>query len=487
MNTDDARTVPDVPRLRRSLLGWYRREARDLPWRRTRDPYAVWISEVMLQQTTVATVIPYYERFLSRFPDLASLAASDEEELLGLWSGLGYYRRARNLRAAARIIMERHGGRFPEDPAAIEELPGIGRYTAGAIASNCFGMALPAIDTNAARVLARVYAVAEPAAATSGVRPGRADRPDGGDRADRLGHAGRADQPGQAGGADRPNHADRRGADRQGHTDRPDRPDRQGGRLRRGRASPVTNGDGRVESRTAAIWRIAETLVPPDSPGDWTQALMELGATVCRPATPDCGICPVAEECVAFARGDLAPYSLARPRTSAVTVHASLVVVARGEGEARRILFVRRSAGELLGGLWELPGTLAGALASSARPTAAAEAAAERPASIARALELALQFAPTGLSRVAEIRHAVTHRRLRIAVWTARAAQTASLPKPLRPLRAKAHLWVSPRMLTKLPIGAASRKALAAALRAQAASPSPVTRPRTRVRKTASR
>jgi len=413
MKTDDARTVPDVPRLRRSLLGWYRREARDLPWRRTRDPYAVWISEVMLQQTTVATVIPYYERFLSRFPDLASLAASDEEELLGLWSGLGYYRRARNLRAAARIIMERHGGSFPEDPAAIEELPGIGRYTAGAIASNCFGLALPAIDTNAARVLARVYAVAEPAAAT--------------------------------------------------------------------------NGYGRAESRTAAIWRIAETLVPPDSPGDWTQALMELGATVCRPASPDCGICPVAEQCVAFARGDLAPYSLARPRTSAVTVHASLVVLARGEGEGRRILFVRRSAGELLGGLWELPGTLAGALASSARPRAAAGGAAEQPASIARALEGALGFAPAGLARAAEIRHAVTHRRLRIAVWTARTPQTASLPKPLRPLRAKGHLWVSPRMLAKLPIGAASRKALAAALRAQAASPSPVTRPRTRVRKAASR
>ena len=119
MNADDARALPEVTRLRRSLLGWYRRVARDLPWRRTRDPYAVWISEVMLQQTTVATVIPYYERFLSRFPDLASLAASDEEELLALWSGLGYYRRARNLRAAARIILERHGGRFPRDIAAI--------------------------------------------------------------------------------------------------------------------------------------------------------------------------------------------------------------------------------------------------------------------------------------------------------------------------------------------------------------------------------
>lgn len=428
MNTDDARTPPEVPRLRRSLLGWYRREARDLPWRRTRDPYAVWISEVMLQQTTVATVIPYYERFLSRFPDLRSLAASDEEELLALWSGLGYYRRARNLRAAARIIVERHGGRFPEDPAAIQALPGIGRYTAGAIASNCFGKALPAVDTNAARVVARLYAIEEPQRA-------------------------------------------------------------YGTRSKR----PFGSGS-RALSRTAAIWRIAEKLVPPEAPGDWTQALMELGATLCRPSSPDCGICPVAEQCLAFERGDLEPYSLARPRTAAVTVHASLVVVERGRGREQRILLVRRGADQLLGGLWELPGTLAEALAASAGGSAISEPDAQgksirrrigrrngEPAAqgksirrrirtdrreprraVARALASSLGLEPTGLVRSEEVRHTVTHRRLRIAVWTAAAPAIGSIPRPLRTSRGQNHLWANPRALAALPLGAASRKALSA-------------------------
>ena len=122
-------------RLRGSLLRWYRRERRDLPWRRTRDPYAIWVSEVMLQQTQVATVLPYYERFLERFPDTATLAQAGEEEVLALWSGLGYYRRARSLHQGARTVMEHHAGEIPRDPQALRELPGIGRYTAGAIAS----------------------------------------------------------------------------------------------------------------------------------------------------------------------------------------------------------------------------------------------------------------------------------------------------------------------------------------------------------------
>jgi A/G-specific adenine glycosylase len=296
MNTDDARPLPDVSRLRRALLGWYRREARDLPWRRTRDPYAVWISEVMLQQTTVATVIPYYERFLFRFPDLASLAASDEEELLALWSGLGYYRRARNLRAAARIIVARHGGHFPEDPDAIEALPGIGRYTAGAIASNCFGLALPAIDTNAARVLARVFAVAEREVV-------------------RWALSASANTSREA-----------------------------------GRHTQGVRGSARAETRAAVLWRIAEALVPPESPGDWTQALMELGATVCRPAAPDCGICPAATECAAFASGDLAPYSLTpkiqgrhRPRLSSSSTRGRPAGSHRGPSRrSPHILLVRR-------------------------------------------------------------------------------------------------------------------------------------------------
>ncbi len=154
-----------VRRLRAPLLEWYARHRRDLPWRRTRDPYAIWVSEVMLQQTQVATVLPYYRRFLERFPDAASLAAATEDEVLGQWSGLGYYRRARALHRGARTLVERHGGRLPAEPQQLRALPGIGRYTAGAIASIGFGLAEPVLDGNVRRVLSRLFALGDPGAA----------------------------------------------------------------------------------------------------------------------------------------------------------------------------------------------------------------------------------------------------------------------------------------------------------------------------------
>jgi len=148
-----------VRRLRAPLLRWYRAAKRDLPWRRTTDPYAIWVSEVMLQQTTVAAVIPYWERFLERFPDTASLAAGREEDVLALWSGLGYYRRAQALRRGAIAVMEHHGGRVPEEADALLGLPGIGLYTAGAIASLAFGRETPVVDGNVKRVFARLFAM----------------------------------------------------------------------------------------------------------------------------------------------------------------------------------------------------------------------------------------------------------------------------------------------------------------------------------------
>ncbi len=155
-------------KLRAALLAWYRAHRRDLPWRRTRDPYAIWISEAMLQQTRVETVIPYWERFLERFPSVRDLAEAEPDAVLGAWAGLGYYGRARNLQRAARAVVERFGGALPEEPDALASLPGIGRYTAGAIASIAFDRPAPVVDGNAAHVLARLRGIREDVASPAG-------------------------------------------------------------------------------------------------------------------------------------------------------------------------------------------------------------------------------------------------------------------------------------------------------------------------------
>ena len=209
-----------LPALRRSLLAWYRRHQRALPWRASRDPYRIWVSEVMLQQTTVAAVQPYYEAFLARFPDVRALATARVEDLLALWSGLGYYRRARHLHAAARAIVERHAGRFPRELAQALALPGVGPYTARAVLSIAYGVAEPVVDGNVRRVLARLL-------------------------------------------------------------------------LLRGRAWR----DERAFHAPAA------ELLAKRSPGDWNQAVMELGATVCTPRAPACPACPWRRSCAARAQG----------------------------------------------------------------------------------------------------------------------------------------------------------------------------------------
>src|SRR5205823_775886 len=194
-------------RLRRALRRWYRAAARDLPWRRTRDPYAIWVSEVMLQQTQVATVRPYYERWMQRFPTVTDLAAAGEEDVLQVWAGLGYYSRARALLRGAREVVARHGGQVPRRTEDLKALPGIGPYTAGAIASIAFGLREPVVDGNVTRVLCRIFGL---------------------------------------------------------------RGDPNAGQLR------------------SELWRLAALLVPPRAPGEFNSALMELGATVCRPGKPDC-------------------------------------------------------------------------------------------------------------------------------------------------------------------------------------------------------
>ena len=201
---------------RKQLLGWFRRFRRDLPWRRTKDPYRIWLSEIMLQQTRVAAAIPYYERFLQRFPDVHALAAAPQEEVLRLWSGLGYYSRARNIQKAAQQIVAKHGGEFPTRVDDVLALPGIGNYTAAAILSIAFGEKHAVLDGNVARVLARLGAI---------------------------------------------------------------------------------RGDIRESQQWQELQKTADRLLEPKSPSDWNQAMMELGATLCTPKSPQCLLCPVAQFC----------------------------------------------------------------------------------------------------------------------------------------------------------------------------------------------
>src|SRR5262245_40290438 len=203
-------------RLRRRLLAWYARHARRLPWRGSRDPYAVLVSEVMLQQTQVARVAQFYSSFLARYPTLEDLAAASPDAVRESWEGLGYYARARNLHAAARHVVATAGGRLPPSRDDLRRLPGIGRYTAGAVASLAFAAPVPAVDTNVARVLTRVFAI---------------------------------------------------------------------------RSRPKSAAHQR------RLWALAAALVPPRRPGDWNQALMDLGATICTARAPRCPRCPVRADC----------------------------------------------------------------------------------------------------------------------------------------------------------------------------------------------
>jgi A/G-specific adenine glycosylase len=268
------RPVPPSRRraLRRRLLAWYDQARRDLPWRFSEgqaDPYRVWISEAMLQQTQVARVIPYYQRFLARFPTLRALAEAGEEEVLASWSGLGYYARARALHRAARQALALHGG-LPASREALEALPGFGPYTAGAVASIAFGLPAPAVDGNVARLLARLFAV-----------------------------------------------------------------------------------DGPVESVAARVrlQAIAADLLGPERPGDWTQALIELGATRCVKPAPRCSGCPVAGLCEARRTGRELELPPARIRPGRRALWLAVGVLRRGEA----LLLRRRPPGGLFGGLWAPP------------------------------------------------------------------------------------------------------------------------------------
>jgi A/G-specific adenine glycosylase len=298
-----------------ALLAWFAERARDLPWRRTRDPYAVWLSEVMLQQTRVETVIPYFERFLGRFPDVRSLAQAGVDEVLSLWSGLGYYRRARELHAAAREITERYGGALPSEASELRKLPGIGAYTAGAIASIAFGRAEPLVDGNVARVLARIFGIEEDVRSASGSR---------------------------------------------------------------------------------SLWATAARLVPVEAPGKFNEALMELGATVCTPRDPQCGVCPVKGMCVAAATGRQAELPVVAAKAKVPVVPMVAAVVRRG----REVLLAQRVKDGLFGGLWEPPMVEAASLREARGALTA----------------VGVDTGGVSLVRSGRVRHVLSHKELHVLV-----------------------------------------------------------------------
>ncbi len=339
------------------LLKWYNRSARDLPWRSVLSPYRTWISEIMLQQTQVDTVIPYFERWMARFPDVGTLANADEQDVLNLWEGLGYYSRARNLHKAARIIHDELGDQLPDTPEALEKLPGIGPYTAAAIASIAFGKDVATVDGNIRRVFSRIYDLAEP------LRSPESER---------------------------------------------------------------------------AIWALAEDNLPRGEASAYNQALMDLGATICTPKTPDCDHCPIQTDCRARALGvqEQRPVKPPRKKTPHLTVTAAVI---RRDGQ---VLLSQRPAGGLLGGLWEFPG----GTKEQSDP--------DLPACLQREIqeELGVQVAvgePFGVYK-----HAYTHFKITLHAFLCR-LDNGVKPKPIE---SDALVWVSASELENYPMGKVDRQ-----------------------------
>jgi A/G-specific adenine glycosylase len=337
-----------VALIRRRLLGWYEKHKRDLPWRRTSDPYAVWISETMLQQTQVKTVVPYYENFLRTFPTITALNRAPLRQVLRAWSGLGYYRRAENLKKSASELIHRHGGAMPQDYDTLRALPGIGDYTAGAILSIAFQKRYPAVDANARRVLGRFFDLAE--------------------------------------------------------------------------------------SKQLRI--AAEQLVPRAKPGNFNQAIMELGATICLPTEPLCLFCPLALHCRLGSGTGISKKLAPRKKLNFRNVTWPLAIIRRGE----KILLRRRAKTGLLAGMWELPGG-------------------EKPAGDGVLISLRRHLQEIGpislLPRgIGEIRHSITYRRIRSPIFLLDLCANDTIDLPASGWR-----WVAPAALHRYPASSMTLKA----------------------------
>lgn len=344
--------------LSRQLLAWYRRNQRPLPWRETSDPYLIWISEIMLQQTRVDMVIPYYHRFLKAFPNVASLARAPSQNVLKMWENLGYYSRARNLHAAAKVIVEKYGGRIPDTHEEIKTLPGIGEYSAGAILSIAYGQVLPAVDGNVRRILCRLFAIRKPV------------------------------------------------------------------------------NDTQAQKQ---LQKIAALLIPLKHPGDFNQALMDLGATICKARNPDCLRCPVEGLCQARIKNlqDVLPITGKAPATPHRQAAAAVVRNFKG-----MLLVVQRPASGLLASLWKLPGgfiqngkNTENSLRQNVRE------------------ELGISIQPG--KHLASVNHTYSHFRVTLHAYECRLLKGS--PKPLG---CQNWRWASPIDLKKLPLSKIDRMLL---------------------------
>jgi A/G-specific adenine glycosylase len=342
------------------LVTWYADHRRDLPWRRVRDPYCIWVAEVMLQQTQVATVIPYYAHFLARFPTVESLAAAPLDEVLKAWEGLGYYARARHLHAAARQVAIEFDGQMPDTLDGLLSLPGVGSYTAGAILSTAFGQGVPAIDGNVRRVLSRAFAV----------------------------------------------------------------------------EGDVTRGAGQRR-----LWALAEELLPSGRAGDFNQALMDLGATVCTPRAPSCGQCPLAEDRRAHQAGQEEQFPVRRQRRAVPHYEVAAGVVWNGQG---RFLIAQRPVDGMLGGLWEFPG-------GKREPEETLEACLRRELAEELGIEVAVG-APLTV-----VQHAYTHFRITLHAFHCRVVAGQPCPLGCADWR-----WVSLDDLPRFAFSAADHQIIAA-------------------------
>jgi A/G-specific adenine glycosylase len=367
----------ELAAFRKQLLGWFRQFQRDLPWRRTSDPYRIWLSEIMLQQTRVAAAIPYYEQFLERFPDVHSLAAAPQEEVLRLWSGLGYYSRARNLQKAAQQIVAKHGGQFPAHLEEALALPGIGNYTAAAILSIAFKQRHAVLDGNVARVLGRLNAI---------------------------------------------------------------------------------RGDIRESQRWQHLQETADALLEPKTPGDWNQAMMELGATLCTPKSPQCLLCPVAQFCEGRKLG-LAE-SLPEKRKKRATVDVTLAAAVFSDKYSQTLLLPPPKNSKeiasadhvptLVSRMWHFP-----TLSVTGNPSGNLLA-------FLRKLFPGSQISKLKLGPIGKIRHAVTYRAITVLTFV---IDVKNLP------RISGAKQVPLSDISSLPVSNLTRKVARAALEAAALVP----------------